>query len=111
MSLCQTRGPLGLGLEEALKVTHPPQAGLCSHNVPFQPVSHVAGSRWGVIRVRNLKNQMYRLRTNKDLKEHGFNVQANGLLGTEPQNETDFAIKLRQLRVASGFPTTPWDLT
>lgn len=47
---------------------------------------------------------MYRLSTNKDLKERGFNVQANGLLGAEPQSETDFAIELRQLRVASGFP-------
>lgn len=73
--------------------------------MPFQPVSHGAGSPWGAVRVRNLKNQTYGLSTNKDLKECGFDVQANGLLGTEPQNEADLAITRRQLRVASGFPS------
>lgn len=57
--------------------------------------SATAQAHTGAVRVRNLKNQTYRLSTNKDLKECGFDVQANGLLGTEPQNEADLAITRR----------------
>lgn len=37
-------------------------------------------------------------------------MQANGLLGTKPQNETDIPNKHRQLGVASGSPTLGPDL-
>ena len=47
----------------------------------FQPGSHVAGSMRGagVGKGGNLKNQVYHLRTNKDIEGCGLGVRANGL--------------------------------